>query len=54
MEPPNPQSAKFHKKHGFKIVQHAHQHEPGYVVDFMVKEITSKDAVKTVTPKPQA
>ena len=35
--PPNPASLRFHKRLGFKIVKHAHEHEPGYVVDFLVK-----------------
>ena len=37
--PPNPGSIRFHKRLGFKIMKHAHEHEPGYVVDFMAKEL---------------
>ena len=39
VEPPNPKSAKFHGKMGWTIVKHAHVHEPGYVVDFMIKDL---------------
>lgn len=35
-------SAKFHKQNGFRVVKNNHQHEPGYVVDFLVKEMSLK------------
>jgi len=38
VEPPNTASLRFHKRLGFKIVKKQHEHEPGYVVDFLVKK----------------
>jgi predicted GNAT superfamily acetyltransferase len=38
--PPNLGSTRFHQRLGFKVVKKNHEHEPGYVVDMMMKEIT--------------
>jgi len=35
-------SVKFHKQNGFRVVKNNYQHEPGYVVDFLVKELSLK------------
>lgn len=37
VEPPNPDSLRFHQRLGFKVIKKNHEHEPGYVVDFLSK-----------------
>jgi len=39
VEPPNEGSTRFHKRIGFQVVKGKHQHEPGYVVDYMAKKL---------------
>ena len=40
--PPNPASLRFHLRLGFKVVKNSHEHEPGYVVNFLEKQIGTK------------
>lgn len=50
--PPNPGSTRFHKRLGFKVVGPGHEHEPGYVVDFMMKELIPGAAKEKSVTKP--
>jgi predicted GNAT superfamily acetyltransferase len=43
--PPNVGSTRFHQRLGFKVVKR-HEHEPGYVVDMMMKEVIAGTAAK--------
>lgn len=46
VEPANPGSSRFHERLGFKTVK-KHTHEPGYIVNYMVKSLTQKGAAAT-------
>lgn len=37
VEPPNPNSLRFHLRNNYQIVKKSHKHEEGYVVDMLVK-----------------
>ena len=37
----NTGSMRFHQRLGFKVTKKGHEHEPGYVVNFMIKEVAS-------------
>jgi len=39
--PPNPDSMRFHKRLGFKVIER-HQHNRGYEVDFMKMVLNGK------------
>jgi hypothetical protein len=32
---------RFHQRLGFKVTKKGHEHEPGYIVNFMIKEVVT-------------